>query len=73
MDKPVIIPQELSVESKTAFKNTTGSKTRIDSPEITSFCHEYRNLKIKIGKGPKTFSEVLREFDRDFLPHLYNY
>ena len=73
-DKQItIIPQELSIESKSiTFKNTTGSKTRIDSPEITGLCHEYRNLKIKIGNvARKLFGEVLREFDRDFLPHLY--
>ena len=63
-DKQVtIIPQELTIESKTvAFKNTTGSKTRIDSPEITGLCHEYRNLKIKIGNvARKLFGEVLRK------------
>ena len=73
-DKPVIIiPDILSIESKTiTFKNSTNSKTKIDSPEISALCQEYRNLKIKIGNvARKLFQDVLREFDRDFLPNLY--
>ena len=60
-------------ETKTiTFKNTTNSKTRIDSPEIQSLCHEYRNLKIKIEMyRVNFFGETLREFDRDYLPYLY--
>ena len=71
--KMTVIPDVLQLETKTiTFKNTTNSKTRIDSPEIQSLCHEYRNLKIKIGNvSRKLFVETLREFDRDYLPYLY--
>ena len=73
-DKTVsVISKDFTIESKNiTFKNTTNSKTKIESPEINSLCSELRNLKTKIGnEGRKLFFETLQEFDKNYIHQLY--
>ena len=54
------------------FKNTTNSKTKIDSPTISGLCQDYRNYKNKIGLIARNlFFDVCKRFDQEFLPYLY--